>query len=77
MGHVGADFVLEPFRGMGVGKRLMNAMLKALKQKKIKKASLEVYKANKLSVNVHKKLGFKTVGKGSKASLYRMEKKLR
>jgi ribosomal protein S18 acetylase RimI-like enzyme len=77
IGHIGADFVLEPFRGIGVGKRLMSVMLKTLKQKKIKKASLEVYRSNRLSVNVHKRLGFKIVGKGSKATLYRMEKKLK
>ena len=76
MGHLGATFILEKFRGLGAGKKLYLAMVKTLKQKKINKFSLEVYKTNKLSINVHKKLGFKVIGEGSNKKLYRMEKTL-
>ena len=55
VGHVGADFVLREFRNLGIGKRLMKAMVNVLKKKKIGKISLKVFKSNKLSINIHKK----------------------
>jgi L-amino acid N-acyltransferase YncA len=71
--HEGAIFVLEKFRDMGMGKNLFKAMVEILKKKNIKKLSVEVWKSNKLSIDVHKKLGFMIVGNGSNPNLYRME----
>jgi GNAT superfamily N-acetyltransferase len=79
MGHMGADFVLDSFRSKGIGRRLMKARLDVLRKKGIKKASLEVYKTNKLSIVVQKKFGFKIVERDMKGKprIYRMEKELK
>jgi len=74
MGHMGANYVLEEFRGKGIGKKLMKVRLDVLKKKGIKKASVETYKNNKLSIKVQKSLGFKIVEYNPKTKLYRMEK---
>jgi len=74
MGHGGAIFVLESYRGLKIGKKLFETMANVLRKNKIKKFSIEVWKSNKLSINVHKKLGFKIMGEGSNSKLYRMER---
>ena len=76
MGHGGAIFVLEAYRGLKIGKKLFEAEVNILRKKKIKKFSIEVWKSNKLSIDVHKKLGFKMMGDGSNPKLYRMEKEI-
>ena len=50
----------EDYRGKGIGTKLMINMLKLLKQKGYKKASLAVPKAN-YAVKMYKKVGFEIV----------------
>jgi ribosomal protein S18 acetylase RimI-like enzyme len=50
----------EDYRGKGIGTKLMINMLKLLKQKGYKKASLAVQKAN-YAVKMYKKVGFEIV----------------
>lgn len=50
----------KEYRGMGIGTALMRAMLKLLKDKGYKQASLSVQKAN-YAVNMYKKVGFVVV----------------
>ena len=72
MGHIGAIFVLEEFRNKEIGKLLFEPMFDILRKKNIKKASIECYKKNKLSIKVYQKLGFRIVE--HKGKLYRLEK---
>jgi ribosomal protein S18 acetylase RimI-like enzyme len=80
MGHCADIFVLEEFRKIGVGRRLMKTAFNFLKKRNIKKISLEVYKKNKLALEAYKKLGFGIVkhnprSKMSPKKVYRLEKK--
>lgn len=77
MGHVGADFVLKEFRGQGIGKKLVGEMVKFVKTKKLKKISVELYKSNKVSLNFHKKIGFKLTKDNKNKKLHRLEKDIR
>lgn len=52
--------VYVEYRHLGIGTALMKAMLKFLKEKGYKRASLSVQKAN-YAVNMYRKLGFETV----------------
>ena len=49
--------IQEEYRHSGIGTALMTAMLKLLKQKEYKKASLSVQKAN-YAVDLYRKVGF-------------------
>ena len=50
----------KEYRGMGIGTKLMYAMLEFLREEGFKKASLAVRKAN-YAVRMYEKVGFKTV----------------
>ncbi len=50
----------EEYRNLGIGTALMEAMLKLLKSKGYKRASLSVQKAN-YAVNMYRKTGFEVV----------------
>lgn len=50
----------EEYRGKGIGTKLIEEMLKLLKEKMYKKVSLSVQKEN-YAVNMYKKAGFKIV----------------
>lgn len=50
----------KEYRGQGIGTRLMKEMLALLKDKRYKRASLAVQKAN-YAVQMYEKAGFKTV----------------
>lgn len=52
--------VYEEYRHLGIGMELMRAMLKLLKDKGYKKASLSVQKAN-YAVDLYRKAGFEVV----------------
>lgn len=52
--------VYEEYRHLGIGTELMRAMLKLLKDKGYKKASLSVQKAN-YAVGLYRKAGFEVV----------------
>ncbi len=65
-GHVDDDTpsfaisLYKEYRGQGIGTRLMQEMLKLLKEQEYKKASLAVQKAN-YAVRMYEKVGFKTM----------------
>ena len=50
----------EEYRHLGIGTALMNAMLRLLKEKGYKQASLSVQKAN-YAVNMYRKVGFEVL----------------
>lgn len=54
--------IYEEYRNLGIGTALMEAMLKLLKSKGYKQASLSVQKAN-YAVNMYRKAGFEVVDK--------------
>jgi ribosomal protein S18 acetylase RimI-like enzyme len=58
-GYVADVFVLEEHRGKGVGKKLLEALLKWFKSQKVRWIRLSVYSNNTNAVKVWKKLGFK------------------
>ena len=65
-GHIDNDTpsfaisLYEDYRGLGIGTALMNEMLRILKSKGYKQASLAVQKAN-YAVKMYKKVGFDVV----------------
>ncbi len=65
-GHIDNDTpsfaisLYEEYRGKGIGTKLMKAMLKLLKDKGYKKASLSVQK-NNYAVKMYKNVGFKII----------------
>ena len=69
-GHVDDDTpsfaisLYREFRGQGIGTRLMQEMLKLLKEQGFKKASLAVQKEN-YAVRMYEKVGFEIVDKNS------------
>lgn len=71
--------VNKKYRGLGIGKLLVNFMLDRSRKRGLKKASLEIRPTNKIALSFYKNLGFKIVRiiknyykKGENA--YRMEK---
>lgn len=66
-GHVDNDTpsfaisLYEDYRGLGIGTALMNEMLRILKSRGYRQASLAVQKAN-YAVKMYKKAGFEVVG---------------
>ena len=69
-GHIDDDTpsfaisLYKEYRNMGIGTALMKEMLRLLKQKGYKKASLAVQKAN-YAVKMYKNIGFEVVGENS------------
>lgn len=56
-------FIKKNFRGMGIGKILVNGMLEWAKDNPVnKKISLYVFSTNKNAIALYKKLGFKQEG---------------
>ena len=63
--HVGAVeiFIRPEFRGQGLGKKLISALLKATqKNKTIKRIELEVWSNNQPALKLYQKIGFKIEG---------------
>ena len=58
-GYIGMMFVQKQYRGQGKGSKILNHLLKWLKQKNIKDIRLHVYCNNDIAVNAYKKKGFK------------------
>ena len=58
-GHIGYFFVKQNMRRKGIGKEIYKKSLEWLKNKKIKRISLEVNFLNKKTIELYKKLGFK------------------
>lgn len=53
--------LLKEYRGLGVGTKLMKAMLGLLQEKGVKRASLAVQKDN-YAYSMYQKVGFQTIG---------------
>lgn len=58
-GYVADVFVVKDKRGKGVGRKLLEELLKWFKSQKVEWIRLSVYSANVNAVKVWKKLGFK------------------
>ena len=52
-------FINEDFRGKGYGKLLYEDSIKIAKKLGIKKIVIDIFEANRNSLNFHKKIGFK------------------
>ena len=60
VGHTTQVCVLPGYRGSGLGRRLMEKSIEALRRKKFKELSLTVTSANRSAVEVYERLGFHT-----------------
>lgn len=58
-GYLGFMFVVEPHRGNGVNKLILNSLLQWCKQRKILEIRLDVYDTNYPAIKAYEKLGFK------------------
>lgn len=58
-GNIGMMFVKEKYRSQGVGKLILEKLLKWFKKRKIKDIRLQVYQNNDIAVNAYKKSGFR------------------
>lgn len=61
-GHVISIAVHPSFRRMGVAEKLLNELLKRMREKGARAVRLEVKVSNEPAMNLYKKLGFRTVG---------------
>ena len=64
--------ILKPWRGRGFGTRLMQEMLKALRARGWKRASLAVQKDN-CALRMYRKVGFQTVGENDEEYIMAIE----
>ena len=64
--HVGelGLVILPKYRGLGIGRKLINSCLKIVRNKSLfKKITLSCFHNNHIALNLYKKLGFKEVGR--------------
>lgn len=61
-GHITNIAVSKDFRGLGIGKFLMIALVDYCKKSKIRNMTLEVRESNKIAQNLYKKMGFEDCG---------------
>lgn len=54
-------FVLEPYRGQGIGKRLVAEVIKVCREQYVDHLTLEVRKSNEHAIRLYHDLGFKSV----------------
>ncbi len=65
--HIYGTYVDSAYRGQGVGKMLMEAVINKLKSlSHIKKIKIEVNSQNTPAFNLYQKVGFKVIGKAEK-----------
>ena len=62
-GHVVSIAVDSQYRGKGVGKCLMNVLIKKFKETSIKTIRLEVAVSNLIAQTFYKKMGFRAIGR--------------
>lgn len=55
-------YVLENYRCMGIGSKLMEYLIKIANQNKIENITLEVRKSNNIAIKLYKKYGFNKIG---------------
>ncbi len=61
-GHIGNLAVAPEFRGMGIGRKLLNIMLNKMRDKGITVVFLEVRKSNQIARNLYLTSGFSEIG---------------
>ena len=61
-GHVTNVAVKKSFRGQGIGKMLMRALLDEVKKEQIEAVTLEVRVSNTPAIRLYEKMGFVSVG---------------
>ena len=54
--------ILDGYRGIGIGERLMQEVLRQARSLGIELVELQVFAINKIALRLYEKLGFKTVG---------------
>jgi len=52
-----------PWRGMGLGRRLLECSMESLKREGVKEVVLEVRQGNKIALALYRSVGFRIVGK--------------
>ncbi len=52
-------FVIEKYRGLGLGKKLVNEVINVCNKENIKTLTLEVRVSNKYAIKMYEKIGFK------------------
>jgi len=65
-GHVTNIAIQEAYRGRGLGKRLIKAMMTTAKDMNIQRVTLEVRESNEIALKVYTTLGFYIEGKRSR-----------
>ncbi len=58
-GYLGFMFVPEPYRGRGLNKLILNALLKWCKSMEVYEIKLDVYQDNPSAIKAYEKAGFK------------------
>ena len=61
-------FIDPNYHSMGIGTKLMDAVIKIIKKKKLKRLELEINVDNKKAIGLYKKFGLKKEGRKIKAS---------
>lgn len=65
--HIYGLYLDDEFRGKGIGKRLMETIIRQLRGiPQIEKIKIEVNAQNTVAFNLYKKMGFKIIGKAEK-----------
>lgn len=60
-------YVKKEFRGLGIGKLLMDTVIKDAKELNYKTITLETFKSLEVAVHIYYKLGFRKIEKNDKA----------
>ena len=58
-GYLGFMYVLPDYRGMGVNKKVMDALIKWGMEQGLAEFKLNVYQENEIAINAYEKVGFK------------------
>ncbi len=62
-GYITNIAVLEPFRNLGIGKKLVNRLIEYANQNNLSFITLEVRESNERAIGLYKSFGFKIQGK--------------
>ena len=54
--------IVKPYRGLGIGRALMDRVLKWMKERGVEKATLEVFSTNARAIALYTKMGFEVEG---------------
>ena len=62
-GYITNIAVLEDFRGLGIGKKIVNRLTEYAKDQNLSFITLEVRESNERAITLYKSFGFNTIGK--------------